>query len=77
MRRTDVVLCVVAGASAEHARAHDNAGLATRERDPPRTSLSDREYDDVSDAKGIIMPLEEMVWRTFLFRPQEISVIQA
>jgi hypothetical protein len=34
-------------------------------------------YDDVSDAKGIIMPLEEMVWRTFLFGPQEISVIQA
>jgi hypothetical protein len=72
---TDAVRAM-AGASTERARVDDNAGLAMRERNPPRTSLPHCEYDDLPDAKRIVMPLEEMVCGTFLFAPQEISVLR-
>jgi hypothetical protein len=35
-----------------------------------------RTDDDLPDAKRIVMPLEEMVCGTFLFAPQEISVLR-
>ncbi|CAK7333787.1 unnamed protein product [Dovyalis caffra] len=45
-------------------------------RDPPRITCSHPEYDEVPDTKGTMIPLHEMVHRSFFFGPSEISAIR-
>ncbi|XP_038900592.1 benzyl alcohol O-benzoyltransferase-like [Benincasa hispida] len=45
-------------------------------RDPPRVSCAHQEYDQVNDTKGTIVPLDNMVERSFFFGPTEISIIR-
>ncbi|CAK7336970.1 unnamed protein product [Dovyalis caffra] len=44
--------------------------------DPPRVTCSHPEYDEVPDTKGTMIPLHEMVHRSFFFGPSEISAIR-
>ncbi|XP_058104014.1 benzyl alcohol O-benzoyltransferase-like [Magnolia sinica] len=45
-------------------------------RDPPRVTHMHREYDQVTDTKGNITPLDEMAHRCFFFGPPEISALR-
>nr|QLI57449.1 BAHD acyltransferase [Celastrus angulatus] len=45
-------------------------------RDPPHVTRTHREYDEVPDTKGTIIPLDEMAHRSFFFGPTEISAIR-
>lgn len=45
-------------------------------RNPPRVTCTHREYDDVPDTKGTLIPLDDMAHRSFFFRPTEISAIR-
>ncbi|TVU08149.1 hypothetical protein EJB05_41538, partial [Eragrostis curvula] len=46
-------------------------------RNPPRPSFLHRELEEVPDAKGIIMPLDEMVCRAFFFGPQKVATLRS
>ncbi|XP_073289067.1 benzyl alcohol O-benzoyltransferase-like [Primulina huaijiensis] len=45
-------------------------------RSPPRISCTHHEYDVVPDIKGTIIPLDDMVHRSFFFGPAEISALR-
>ncbi|KAJ1392964.1 Transferase [Sesbania bispinosa] len=40
-------------------------------RDPPRVTCTHREYEQVPDTKGTIIPLDDMAHRSFFFGPKE------
>ncbi|KAK4430464.1 Benzyl alcohol O-benzoyltransferase [Sesamum alatum] len=46
-------------------------------RDPPHVSFTHHEYDNTSDAKGTLTPLEDMVHRSFFFGAAEISTLRS
>ncbi|XP_054816160.1 benzyl alcohol O-benzoyltransferase-like [Prosopis cineraria] len=46
-------------------------------RDPPRVTCTHREYDEVPDTKGTIIPLDDMVHRSFFFGPNEVASIRS
>ncbi|XP_061356734.1 benzyl alcohol O-benzoyltransferase-like isoform X2 [Gastrolobium bilobum] len=41
-------------------------------RDPPRVTCTHREYEQIPDTKGTIIPLDDMAHRSFFFGPTEI-----
>nr|XP_027114076.1 benzyl alcohol O-benzoyltransferase-like [Coffea arabica] len=45
-------------------------------RDPPRVTCTHHEYDEVADTKGTIIPLDDMVHRSFFFGPTEVSALR-
>ncbi|KAI5662709.1 hypothetical protein M9H77_22032 [Catharanthus roseus] len=45
-------------------------------RNPPRVTCTHLEYDDVPDIKGTIIPLDDMVHRSFFFGHKEISALK-
>lgn len=45
-------------------------------RNPPRVTCVHREYDEVADTKGTIIPLDDMVHKSFFFGPKEISALR-
>ncbi|KAL0300230.1 UNVERIFIED_CONTAM: Benzyl alcohol O-benzoyltransferase [Sesamum angustifolium] len=45
-------------------------------RDPPHVSCTHHEYDDVPDTKGTLIPLDDMVHRSFFFGAAEISALR-
>ncbi|PNY00127.1 benzyl alcohol O-benzoyltransferase-like protein [Trifolium pratense] len=45
-------------------------------RDPPRVTFPHREYEQVPDTKGTIVPLDDMVHRSFFFGPTELAAIR-
>nr|ACT82248.1 alcohol acyltransferase [Vasconcellea cundinamarcensis] len=45
-------------------------------RDPPRVTHIHHEYDDLEDTKGTIIPLDDMVHRSFFFGPSEMAAIR-
>ncbi|KAL7135399.1 hypothetical protein ABFS83_11G092800 [Erythranthe nasuta] len=45
-------------------------------RAPPRVTCTHREYDEVPDTKGTIIPLDDMVHRSFFFGAAEISALR-
>ncbi|OEL15119.1 Benzyl alcohol O-benzoyltransferase [Dichanthelium oligosanthes] len=46
-------------------------------RDQPRPAFAHREYDEVPDTKGTIIPLDDMVHRSFFFGRQEVAAVRA
>ncbi|KAF8672463.1 hypothetical protein HU200_049676 [Digitaria exilis] len=46
-------------------------------RDPPRPAFAHREYDVVPDTKGTIIPLDDMVHRSFFFGRHEVAAVRA
>ncbi|KAL6641278.1 hypothetical protein ACP70R_019459 [Stipagrostis hirtigluma subsp. patula] len=46
-------------------------------RDPPRPAFAHREYDEVPDTKGTIVPLDDMAHRSFFFGRQEVAAVRA
>ncbi|CAL4934240.1 unnamed protein product [Urochloa decumbens] len=46
-------------------------------RDPPRPAFAHREYDVVPDTKGTIIPLDDMVHRSFFFGRGEVAALRA
>ncbi|KAF8722602.1 hypothetical protein HU200_022437 [Digitaria exilis] len=46
-------------------------------RDPPRPAFAHREYDEVPDTKGTIIPLDDMVHRSFFFGRHEVAAVRA
>ncbi|KAL3518933.1 hypothetical protein ACH5RR_021522 [Cinchona calisaya] len=45
-------------------------------RQPPRVTCTHHEYDEVPDTKGTIIPLDNMVHRSFFFGPAEVSALK-
>ncbi|KAK6127440.1 hypothetical protein DH2020_038829 [Rehmannia glutinosa] len=45
-------------------------------RDPPRVSFTHHEYDVVPDTKGTLIPVDDMVHRSFFFGAAEISALR-
>ncbi|KAK7278952.1 hypothetical protein RJT34_23993 [Clitoria ternatea] len=45
-------------------------------RNPPKVTCTHREYEQVPDSKGTIIPLDDMAHRSFFFGPAEISAIR-
>ncbi|KAL0463057.1 UNVERIFIED_CONTAM: Benzyl alcohol O-benzoyltransferase [Sesamum latifolium] len=45
-------------------------------RDPPHVSCTHHEYHDVRDTKGTLIPLDDMVHRSFFFGAAEISALR-
>ncbi|XP_010275172.1 PREDICTED: benzyl alcohol O-benzoyltransferase [Nelumbo nucifera] len=45
-------------------------------RNPPHVSCVHREYDEVVDTRGTIIPLDDMVHRSFFFGPTEILALR-
>ncbi|XP_050221518.1 benzyl alcohol O-benzoyltransferase-like [Mercurialis annua] len=45
-------------------------------RNPPQVTRVHREYDEVADTKGTIIPLDDMAHRSFFFGPTEISALR-
>ncbi|KAI9084376.1 hypothetical protein K1719_033718 [Acacia pycnantha] len=45
-------------------------------RKPPRVTCTHREYDEVPDTKGTIIPLDDMAHRSFFFGPNEVASIR-
>ncbi|CAL0328074.1 unnamed protein product [Lupinus luteus] len=45
-------------------------------REPPRVTCTHREYDQVPDTKGTIIPLDDMSHRSFFFGPTEVAAIR-
>ncbi|CAK8570738.1 unnamed protein product [Lathyrus sativus] len=52
-------------------REHLNA------RNPPRVTCTHREYEQIPDPKGTIIPLDDMAHRSFFFGPTEVAAIRA
>jgi benzyl alcohol O-benzoyltransferase len=46
-------------------------------RDPPRPGFGHREYDEVPDTKGTIVPLDDMAHRSFFFGRREVAALRA
>ncbi|KAL1566742.1 Benzyl alcohol O-benzoyltransferase [Salvia divinorum] len=46
-------------------------------RDPPTVTCTHHEYDDVPDTKGTLIPLDDMVHRSFFFGAAEISALRS
>ncbi|XP_004517186.3 benzyl alcohol O-benzoyltransferase-like [Cicer arietinum] len=46
-------------------------------RDPPRVTCTHREYEQIPDTKGTIIPLDDMDHRSFFFGPTEVAAIRA
>ncbi|KAI5554880.1 hypothetical protein BDE02_19G044000 [Populus trichocarpa] len=44
--------------------------------DPPRVTCTHREYEEVADTKGTIIPLDDMAHRSFFFGPSEMSALR-
>ncbi|XP_038982859.1 benzyl alcohol O-benzoyltransferase-like [Phoenix dactylifera] len=45
-------------------------------RHPPRPAFAHREYEEVPDTKGTIIPLDDMAHRSFFFGPGEIACLR-
>ncbi|KAB1205272.1 Benzyl alcohol O-benzoyltransferase [Morella rubra] len=45
-------------------------------RDPPRVTCTHREYEEVADTKGTIIPLDDMVQRSFFFGPADVAALR-
>lgn len=45
-------------------------------RDPPRVTRRHREYDEVADTNGTIIPLDDMAHRSFFFGPAEFAALR-
>ncbi|KAF3958056.1 hypothetical protein CMV_016993 [Castanea mollissima] len=45
-------------------------------RDPPRVTFAHREYDEVADTKGTLIPLDDMLHKSFFFGPTEVSALR-
>ena len=45
-------------------------------RNPPRVTCTHREYDQVADTKGTIIPLDDMAHRSFFFGPTEVAALR-
>ncbi|CAI8601796.1 unnamed protein product [Vicia faba] len=45
-------------------------------RNPPRVTCSHREYEQIPDTKGTIIPLDDMAHRSFFFGPSELVAIR-
>ncbi|CAL9147010.1 unnamed protein product [Musa hybrid cultivar] len=45
-------------------------------RSPPRATCKHREYDDVPDTRGTIVPLDDMVHRSFFFGKMEVAALR-
>ncbi|KAK9667235.1 hypothetical protein RND81_14G241900 [Saponaria officinalis] len=45
-------------------------------RDPPRVTCEHREYEEIDDLKGTIIPLDDMVHKSFFFGPTEIAALR-
>ncbi|XP_073102164.1 benzyl alcohol O-benzoyltransferase [Elaeis guineensis] len=45
-------------------------------RFPPQPTFAHREYDEVPDTKGTIIPLDDMAHRSFFFGPAEIAALR-
>ncbi|KAI5567171.1 hypothetical protein POPTR_013G074500v4 [Populus trichocarpa] len=45
-------------------------------RNPPRVTCIHREYEEVADTNGTIIPLDDMAHRSFFFGPSEISALR-
>ncbi|KAI3847147.1 hypothetical protein MKW92_009471 [Papaver armeniacum] len=45
-------------------------------RDPPQPTFSHHEYDVVPDRKNTLIPLDDMVHRSFFFGPQEMTALR-
>ncbi|XP_062151929.1 benzyl alcohol O-benzoyltransferase-like [Alnus glutinosa] len=45
-------------------------------RDPPRVTCTHREYDEVIDTKGTILPLNDMAHNSFFFGPNEVYALR-
>ncbi|WOL16636.1 hypothetical protein Cni_G25424 [Canna indica] len=45
-------------------------------RHPPRATCVHREYDEVPDTKGTIIPLDDMVHRSFFFGRDEVAALR-
>jgi hypothetical protein len=45
-------------------------------RDPPRITCTHREYEQVPDTKGTIVPLDDLVHRSFFFGPTELAALR-
>ncbi|PON38310.1 Transferase [Parasponia andersonii] len=45
-------------------------------RNPPRVTCTHREYDQVADTKGTIVPLDDMAHRSFFFGPTEVAALR-
>uniref|UniRef100_A0A6N2LLA8 Uncharacterized protein n=1 Tax=Salix viminalis TaxID=40686 RepID=A0A6N2LLA8_SALVM len=43
---------------------------------PPRVTCTHREYEEVADTNGTIIPLDDMAHRSFFFGPSEISALR-
>ncbi|KAL5223652.1 hypothetical protein ABZP36_010291 [Zizania latifolia] len=46
-------------------------------RDPPRPGFAHREYDEVPDTKGVIVPLDDMAHRSFFFGSGEVAAMRS
>uniref|UniRef100_A0A6V7QXM3 Benzyl alcohol O-benzoyltransferase n=1 Tax=Ananas comosus var. bracteatus TaxID=296719 RepID=A0A6V7QXM3_ANACO len=46
-------------------------------RDPPRPSFRHREYDEVADTKGTLVPLGDMAHRSFFFGAREMAALRS
>ncbi|KAF3442916.1 hypothetical protein FNV43_RR16834 [Rhamnella rubrinervis] len=45
-------------------------------RVPPQVTCTHHEYDEVADTKGTIIPLDDMVHRSFFFGPTEVAALR-
>lgn len=45
-------------------------------REPPRVTCTHREYEQVADTKGTIIPLDDMAHRSFFFGPTEVLALR-
>ncbi|XP_062105116.1 benzyl alcohol O-benzoyltransferase [Humulus lupulus] len=45
-------------------------------RNPPRVTCEHREYEEVADTKGTIIPLDDMAHRSFFFGPTEVAALR-
>ncbi|GJN19808.1 hypothetical protein PR202_gb07118 [Eleusine coracana subsp. coracana] len=65
------------GAAAPSVRPVWGRALLTA-RDPPRPGpFAHREYDDVPDTHGTIVPLDDMAHRSFFFGKREVAAVRA
>ncbi|XP_052169531.1 benzyl alcohol O-benzoyltransferase-like [Oryza glaberrima] len=46
-------------------------------RSPPRPAFAHREYDEVPDTKGTIIPLDDMAHRSFFFGAREVAAVRS
>nr|XP_043610085.1 benzyl alcohol O-benzoyltransferase-like [Erigeron canadensis] len=75
-----VQFMVALGEMAQGASAPSTLPVWQREllfaRDPPRVTCTHREYEEVEDTKGTIIPLDDMAHRSFFFGPNEVLALR-